>query len=619
MKKLTRVLILLVVFTISITFIGCGKERKNEKKIEEVINSLGIPTYTQSSLTLLEELNGVQMTWESNEPLIMEPTGRIYCYEEAKNVELTGTFTYEGTVVVKKFEITVDASHLFPKFQNAWNTYYEYIPATTVKDVSLTKKSYNLCTITYVSSDETIMTSDGKINQKLEDQTITLYCYLYREDLNMEAIFSKELIVLGYTQQQKIDMIKPYVDEQVQLFVNGEIDKLPNTHPIYGGTINWHSLETGFVSIEGHVSKPLTPKNIHLIATIRYNSIFLDREYDLVNFGGNTTEDEALQSWLKFILPERTQGSYAVVKETDEFLYQVRTEAGGVLNLIDVADISEFINKDYYINENGSDIKTKTFGSSKYGLYHPEVPQSILDAYFYEGYKMPNENNILWITVHESGMPRVGQDAKLLAEMQWRYTHNENGRSASWHYQVDNKSIYQSYNDDLICWHASDGSAAVGGGNCNSIGIEMCINQDGNYEVAMRNNAKLIAYLMVKYNLKVENIRRHYDFAPDKKKCPNHMMATGRWYEFLTLINYEYTALLYLQGAKVTWEVTTENNSNTQAVLEQYFTYACNNIWVAKPVQQEVKLNLKVTVEKNGKTYEETSVLVLYPTKEEDE
>ena len=124
---------------------------------------------------------------------------------------------------------------------------------------------------------------------------------------------------------------------------------------------------------------------------------------------------------------------------------------------------------------------------------------------------------------------------------------------------------------------------------------------------------------MVKYNLKVENIKRHYDFAPDKKKCPNYMIMTGRWLEFLNLINYEYTALLYLQNATVTWEVTTANNSNTQAVLEQYFTNVSNTLWVAKPVQEEVKINLKVTVEKDGKTYEETSVLVLYPTKEEEE
>lgn len=620
MKKIIKVFTLIVILFITITLVGCGEKKKNEKKINETINLLGIPTYTQASLDLKTELNGVQISWETNEPLVMEPTGKIYCYQEPKNVELTATLSYNGTILVKKFPITVDASYLFNKFQNAWNTYNEYIPSTTIKEVKLPKESYNLCTITYVSSDETIMTSDGKVNQTLEDQTITMYCYLYREDLEMEAIFSKEITVLGFTQQQKIDMIKPYVDEQVQLFVNGEIDKLPNTHPVFGGTINWHSLETGFVSTEGYVSMPLTPKNIHLTATIRYNSDFLDREYDLENIGGNTTPEQALQSWLKFILPERIQGTYTAVKETDEFLYQTRTEAGGILNLIDGKDISQFIDKTYYIDETDTEsIKTQTYGSSKFGLYHPEVPQSILNAYFYEGYKMPNENNILWITVHESGMPRVGQDAKLLAEMQWRYTHNENGRSASWHYQVDDKKIYQSYNDDLICWHASDGSGAVGGGNCNSIGIEMCINQDGNYEAAMRNDAKLIAYLMVKYNLKVENIKRHYDFAPDKKKCPNYMIMTGRWLEFLNLINYEYTALLYLQNATVTWEVTTENNSNTQAVLEQYFTNVSNTLWVAKPVQEEVKINLKVTVEKDGKTYKETSVLVLYPTKEEEE
>ena len=56
----------------------------------------------------------------------MTPQGEIYAYEEPKQVELTGTFNYNGTTLVQKFPITVDAADRLAKFNAAWNTYNEY-------------------------------------------------------------------------------------------------------------------------------------------------------------------------------------------------------------------------------------------------------------------------------------------------------------------------------------------------------------------------------------------------------------------------------------------------------------------------------------------------------------
>ena len=618
MNKNKRIIALIIVLLISITLIGCGKKTKNKKYIKEKIEQLCMPTYIEYAFPLPEELDGIQITWETNEPLVMDNKGNIFAYEEEKNVQLTGTFTYEGTTVLQNFDITVNASHYLSKLNAAWNTYNEYIPTTTITNMSLPTKSYNLCTISYVTSDQSVMTNEGVINQKIEDQKITLYCYIFTDGIY--GIYEKEITVLGYTEQQKIDMIQPYVDEQVKLFQEGKLDKLPHTHPEFGGVIYWHSLEEGFVSYEGYTTTPLSPKKIDLTATIRFNTRFLERYYTLEIYGGNSTKEQNIQEFLKFILPTEVLGTYTVTKpDTDEFVSSVRIQSKGVLNLLDGSDISKTFNKEYYIDEKGSDILTQCFGSSTFGLYHPKVPQAKLNELFYEGYQMPNEQNILWITVHESGMPREQQNAELLAQMQWRYTHQEDGRSASWHYQVDSTGIYQSYNDNLICWHASDGAHTAGNGNCNSIGIEMCINGDGNYDAAMRNDAKLIAYLMHKYNLKLENIKRHYDFAPDKKVCPNHMIVTGRWLEFLDLINIEYMAIEYFQNAEVTWSVTTKDNNDTNAVLNQYFTSTGNNLWIAKPVQEPVEITLKVKVEKDGKIYEDSSILVLNPENKREE
>ena len=69
--------------------------------------------------------------------------------------------------------------------------------------------------------------------------------------------------------------------------------------------------------------------------------------------------------------------------------------------------------------------------------------------------------------------------------------------------RVDDHSAYQSFEDDIQCWHAGDGQ---GTGNLKSIAIEICVNKDGNFTQACENAASLTADLMDKYNIPMENV-----------------------------------------------------------------------------------------------------------------
>ena len=60
-------------------------------------------------------------------------------------------------------------------------------------------------------------------------------------------------------------------------------------------------------------------------------------------------------------------------------------------------------------------------------------------------------------------------------------------------FQVDDDSIYQSLPTNEVGWHAGDGN---GSGNMKSIGIEICVNSDGNFKRAVENAAWLTKHLM---------------------------------------------------------------------------------------------------------------------------
>ncbi len=127
---------------------------------------------------------------------------------------------------------------------------------------------------------------------------------------------------------------------------------------------------------------------------------------------------------------------------------------------------------------------------------------------------------IKYIVVHDTGNTKVGSGA---------YNHyiyfNGGNRNASAHYFVDHKEIIQTVEDENSSWHCGDGKGIFGITNANSIGIEICINEDGDFSLAQEKTLELIRFLMNKYNIPKENIVRHFDAS--RKICPKSMSAIG--------------------------------------------------------------------------------------------
>ena len=76
----------------------------------------------------------------------------------------------------------------------------------------------------------------------------------------------------------------------------------------------------------------------------------------------------------------------------------------------------------------------------------------------------------------------------------------------------------------------------------NGIGIEMCVNEGGNYEQTLINTEKLCAQLCLSYNLNPDKaLKKHQDFM--EKVCPARLINEGRWDEFCAAVKQKYTEL----------------------------------------------------------------------------
>ncbi|WP_275092339.1 N-acetylmuramoyl-L-alanine amidase family protein [Shimazuella soli] len=105
-----------------------------------------------------------------------------------------------------------------------------------------------------------------------------------------------------------------------------------------------------------------------------------------------------------------------------------------------------------------------------------------------------------------------------------------NSRTASWHFTCDDHQIIQHIPENEVSWRAGDGRN--GTGNRQSLSLEICVNQDGNYEKAKENAIWLIQYLMRKHNISIERVVPHKIWSG--KDCPHKLLP--HWNEFINKI-----------------------------------------------------------------------------------
>lgn len=146
---------------------------------------------------------------------------------------------------------------------------------------------------------------------------------------------------------------------------------------------------------------------------------------------------------------------------------------------------------------------------------------------------------IRYIVVHDTGNTGTGADA----QAHFNYFNGGNRDSSADIFVDDHSAWYVNDYTKYYSWHCGDGKGKYGITNANSVGVEMCINADGDYAAAMRNTAEVVRVLMAELNIPIARVVRHYDAS--RKNCPASMSANGwaRWEELKNMIESEELAM----------------------------------------------------------------------------
>ena len=147
---------------------------------------------------------------------------------------------------------------------------------------------------------------------------------------------------------------------------------------------------------------------------------------------------------------------------------------------------------------------------------------------------MTGDQNPTHIVIHETslGTGRSPENYDLTHYTDMLKEYSKNGRTVGFHYLVGDTQVYQFIPDTK----STDHTGTVFG-NHNSIGIERLICKGIDYESAVHNQAQLVATLMLKYNIPIQNVYTHkqiqMEYGSEKvkstpKQCPGRLISGFR-------------------------------------------------------------------------------------------
>jgi hypothetical protein len=137
------------------------------------------------------------------------------------------------------------------------------------------------------------------------------------------------------------------------------------------------------------------------------------------------------------------------------------------------------------------------------------------------------------VTIHNTDNEEPGADAH--AHAQYMKGADAQARKVSWHFTVDDHSIYQSLPVDEVGWHAGTHE-----GNRQSIGIEICENRGIDQAAANDRAARLTALQLHDLGLDPgRDVVQHHDWSG--KDCPKLLRnPPSGWTNFLAQVRAHY-------------------------------------------------------------------------------
>lgn len=524
---------------------------------------------------------GATFEWSTDSPDMLNiEEGYVEFTEIDEVVKLTCKATFNGQTKERTIDFTVLG-------YAAYDVYREFMKQfkgnQIFGDMVDMERYYNLyggSTVEIHSHNKDIFDDDGKLTKQFYEEEVNVTLIITMTKPAFKKSIDVKLTAKALDSDERKELVKKWIETNVT--PDGYIYKttvLPSYIDDYGTSLTWLKADGGTLNLDFSADNPILGDNLGVVIKISCED---GAKYSMeMSFKVSVTP--ITDMWEKLELFVNTIS----MSEVSAFNYLLINWSGYSSGYVPF--VTE---KELPIIE---DILPYTDGNSRTGIL---------------------KSSTEYIVVHDTGSPSAGANATMHNNYIKRLNqitdpNDPNDRVVSWHFTIDDELCYQHLPLDEVGWHAGDGSHrygdvytnstykktdCIGGGNYNGIGIESCVHNGTDYTYTMRRLAKLVAGLLVKYNLGIDRVKQHWHFSG--KNCPQVMRESNRWNELIYLIKLEYYCMTELKGATFEWTSLTPDIMDNEGRIKG-----------KQPNNTTVSYKVKVTYNGTSKEYTYSSVL----------
>lgn len=401
-------------------------------------------------------------------------------------------------------------------------------------DIDIVKRfdDYGGTNITW-ESDSDIISKFGKFSRPFNDTYVTITYTVVTKNPAARVKYQTKVLAIGETIDYRNKKVEEWINtvakENSVLYVESV---LPTYCDEYEASIEWFDGKGEKLELEKYADDPVLGKTAVFTVRVKYPNTtkYTDftMDYRVWNKHYNNTKEKA-EDFVDALYKEYIRSYVYWSQGYDE---------------VNMGYVPFYTSEDTVIN-------TDYMCDYTYGLVRTGILKKSTE----------------YICVHDTAGAAPTHTALQFAQGQVQKNNNpQNTEYISWHFTVGTDGIYQALPLDEVGYHAGDGSReygttwysstynkadCIGGGNRNSVGIESCINHGTDYNDTMRILAKLVAELIIQFNLSTDRIKQHWHFSG--KDCPGVIRHCNRWEEFLDLVRLEYFAKTELADVTFEW------------------------------------------------------------------
>lgn len=322
-----------------------------------------------------------------------------------------------------------------------------YLPDFVYQDFELVEKDATFKgknafgKITYKSSREDVITSDGKyVNSLAEDQDVEFF---YTVEINGIIIEGSKIIKaegkkFEYYTQQAVEYLEKYFKDITVVYDKVE---LPKTDELGRVEIVWTSSDLKVISNDGALQTFDPDKEVKMTAEIKCYDGQVTWEKQLRTYNKNELIEFIVNRIHRDEIKQYVMGTYAYNRDNYGFIpFYYQDSALG----------------DLVVSSTPAGVNTYLEGEHNPSVKRLKVVTGIV-PWSGTGRTKMKQVETAFITVHDTGSADM-------SAAQWNdyESSGRDTRQTSWHFTVGEDTVYQQIPLEEVAWHAGDGSAMFG-------------------------------------------------------------------------------------------------------------------------------------------------------------